>query len=306
MIGGRRRRRNGYLMILFAAALWGLVGILTQGALSEGVGALEIAFWRAALGGLFFAIHAVWVGKARLQSLGDGLKLGGFALIGVTAYFGAYLRAVEVGGISLAVVLLYTAPAFVVVMARIFLKEEVTKPKLLGVFLVILGVSLVAFGGNGQGVNMSLGALIWGLIAGVSYASYYVVGKRLMERYAPVTIYAFILPVGALGLLPFVEFGEKSLVAWVNVGLLAFLSTYLAYLIYFIGLKRVEASRAVLVASMEPVVAGILAALIFGERLGMWGLVGAALVVAASLTAVIFQPRKDRHRRGLAGKGYPQ
>jgi drug/metabolite transporter (DMT)-like permease len=63
------------------------------------------------------------------------------------------------------------------------------------------------------------------------------------------------------------------------------LSTYLAYLLYYAGLRRTEASRAVVIATIEPVVAAGLAALLFGERLGWWGLTGAALVVSASVLA---------------------
>lgn len=298
MIGGIRSRRNGYVLIFCAAALWALVGIFTQGALSEGVGALEIAFWRAFLSGAVFVVHAFFVGQLGLRSVGDGVKLTGFALIGVTAYFGSYLKAVEVGGISLAVVLLYTAPAFVAVLARIFLGEAITRPKILGVICVVAGVSLVAFGGSSEGVNVTGMSLTFGLIAGLSYVSYYIVGKRLLCNYTPVTIYAYILPVGALGLLPFVEFGEKTLLGWGYMALLAIFSTYLAYLIYFVGLKRVESSRAVLVASMEPVLAGCLAALFFGERLGVWGLVGAILVVMASMWAVVFRPRRRAELQG--------
>lgn len=278
----------GYLLIFLAALLWALIGVFTRGILDEGVGAMEIAFWRAVIGGAIFIVHALILRKLRLRKSRDAWGFLAFGLVGVTLFFAAYNLALEAGGISLAVVLLYTAPAFVVILARIFLKELITPLKLTALCLVIAGVSLVAFGGTGHGVNVTWISLSWGLAAGISYASYYVVGKGLLIYYHPVTIYALIMPVGALGLLPFVTFSAKSPQAWLLIALLSFFSTYLAYLVYYTGLKRVEASRAVLVASMEPVIAGGLAALFFGERLGVWGLIGASLVVMASLSAVFF------------------
>ena len=277
----------GYLLIFIAACLWALLGIFTAFLLDAQVQAMEIAFWRAVIAGAMFIAHAAWIGRLRIERRRD---LGGlviFALVGVTLFFGSLNLAIEAGGISLAVILLYTAPAFVVVLARIFLKEAITAQKVVALVLVTSGISLVALSGGGEGVTITTVSVGWGLAAGASYASYYIVGKRLMVRYEPATIYAVILPVGALGLLPFVEFRPKSAEAWALLVGLSVLSTYLAYLVYFTGLRRVEASRAVLVASMEPVIAGGLAAVIFGERLGLWGLVGAGLVVMASLSSLL-------------------
>ncbi len=93
------------------------------------------------------------------------------------------------------------------------------------------------------------------------------------------------MPLGALGLLPFVNFSPKTPAVWGLLGLLAILFTYAAYSLYYAGLKRVEASRAVRVASDEPVVAALLGALVFGERLGAWGLLGGAFILAAALAA---------------------
>ncbi len=140
-------------------------------------------------------------------------------------------------------------------------------------------------------MQVSAASLFWGVTAALSYSSYYVFGKWVLARYSPVTIYAVVLPFGALGLLPLVDFTAKSPQVWGLLVLLATLSTYAAYGLYYTGLRQVEASRAVLVAGVEPVVAALLAALIFGERLGVWGLTGGALVVGAALLASLPVPK---------------
>ncbi len=276
-----------YLFVLLAAVLWALIGVFTAGILATGVGAMEIAFWRALLGGALFIGHGVLAGHLRLHRRRDAGVFAVFGIVGVALFFSAYNLAIDAGGISLAVVLLYTAPAFVAVLARIFLDERLTGPKILAVVLVIAGVSLVMFGGDSEGITVTTASVGWGLAAGVGYASFYVVGKKLLERYHPVAVYAYILPVGALGILPFVEFAPKTPTAWGLLGLLIVLSTYLAYLVYYLGLRRAEASRAVLVASTEPVIAAALAAVFFGERFGLWGALGAVMVVLASVIGVV-------------------
>ncbi|MCW5819310.1 MAG: DMT family transporter, partial [Trueperaceae bacterium] len=86
---------------------------------------------------------------------------------------------------------------------------------------------------------------------------------------------------------------------WLLLVLMAALSTYLAYFVYYTGLKRVEASRAVLVATIEPVVAAVLAAWLFGERLGALGIVGGALIVGAAMLSAL--PRRVFGRRSPVG-----
>jgi drug/metabolite transporter, DME family len=215
--------------------------------------------------------------------------------VGVTLFYAALNLSIEAGGISLAFVLLYTAPAFVALLAWPLLGEPLGPRKLGLVALALAGVVLVAQAGGG-GVVVSAGSLGWGVTSGAAYASYYLFGKWVLHRYAPVTIFAWVLPLGAAGLLPFVDFAPKSPAVWGWLLVLGLLSTYLAYLAYYSGLRRVEASRAVLVATVEPVAAAGLAAVIFGERLGVVGWAGAALVLVAAAGAAL--PGGGRRRTG--------
>jgi drug/metabolite transporter, DME family len=278
----------GVLLVLAAALLWSLVGPFSQVALGAGVSPLEVAFWRAAIAGAAFVLHAVLAGHARLRPWPAGGRdlaaLAGFALIGVTLFYAALVLAIEAGGISLAFVLLYTAPAFVVLLAWPLLGEVPTPRKLLLVALALLGVALVTRS-DGVGVTVNPASLGWGLTAGASYASYYLFGKWVLRRYRPVTFFAWVRPIGALGLWPLVDFSPKDGAVWAWLVVLGLVSTYLAYLAYYTGLRRTEASRAVLVATVEPVAAALWAAALFGERLGWWGWTGAALVLAVAAAA---------------------
>ena len=279
-------RGRGYLLVACAAVLWALIGLFSRAILDRGVAPLEIAFWRATLAGAAFALHAALVGRLRLERGRDLVSLAAFALLGVTLFYAALVLAIETGGITLAFVLLYTAPAFVVLLAWPLLGGRLTRAKLALVALATLGVALVASGGSdAQGVQVSTVSLGWGLASGVAYASYYLFGKWVLARYAPVTVFAVVLPIGAVGLAPFVTFTPKDATVWLLLITLALVSTYLAYLVYYTGLRQVEASRAVLVATVEPVIAAALAAAVYGERLGVLGVVGATLILTAALLA---------------------
>ena len=285
---------RGLLLVLAAALLWSLLGVLSRSLLAVGVGALEIAFWRAVIAGGAFALHALLArrgGQASDVNPVTVLAVIAFALIGVTLFYAALALAIAAGGISLAFVLLYTAPVFVLVLGWPLLGERPSARQWGLVIVAVIGVALVALAsslGAGAGVVVGAAALAWGLTAGLSYASYYLLGKWLLRRLPPSTLFAWMLPLGALGLWPWVSFtAGKTAAMWGALLLLGLLCTYLAYWLYSLGLQRLPANRAVLVATVEPVAAALWAALLFDERLGAWGWLGALLVVGAAALAAL-------------------
>lgn len=280
----------GYAYIALAAVLWGLLGPVSKLAFQEGVAPLEVAFWRAVFGGVLFAVH-ISVTGAKHPERRHGLAVLFFGIIGIALFYSAYQFAVEQGGATLAAVLLYTAPAWVALMSVFLLSERITLLKLVAIGLTIVGVWQVALGGGT--LQLTVGAVVWGLVAGLCYASYYPFSRHYFRQYQPAAIYAFALPIGALGLLPLVDFSAKSPLAWVALAWVAFASTYLAYLAYGRALQQLEATRASIVATLEPVVAGVVAYLWWSERFGVRGYLGAALVLAGVVLTILAPARKE-------------
>lgn len=284
-----RESRLGYAYVLVAATLWGMIGPLALLAFQQGLEPLEVAFWRATLGALLFMIHVSVCGQWRVQRV-DLPAFFFFGLVCVGVFYGAFQKTVELGGASVAAVLLYTAPAWVALLARIFLGEALGRMKLLAVGMTLLGVLGVSLGPDGltalRDGLWSPAAVGYGLLSGLTYALYYIFGKRYLGRYSAATVMVVALPIGALALFPFVNFQEKTLLAWLALAALALISTYGAFLAYCAGLRRLEATRASVVATFEPVVAALVAFAWWGERLGYLGFLGSALIIFAVLLMV--------------------
>jgi len=280
---------KGYLFITAAAVLWGMIGPFARLAFSEGVLPMEVAFWRATLAWVFFGTHAAILREVRMQPR-DWPALLVFALTGVALFYGSYQLAVKSGGAALASVLLYTAPAWVVVLARIFFKEALTPAKLVALTLTLLGITGVSLGGSGDpgaGLAVSAGALIAGLTAGFSYSLYYIFGKHFSNRYSSPNLFFYMLPIGAVCLFPLVEFSHKTPTAWAVLFCIAFFSTYGAFYCYYIGLKHMEASQASITATLEPVVAAVVAYFWWGETFTLLGYIGSALILGAVTLMVL-------------------
>ncbi|ADV67827.1 DMT family transporter [Deinococcus maricopensis] len=277
----RQDALTGAALVLTAAVLWGLLGIFGKAIQASGLSAPEVAFWRATLGGGLFAAHALAT-RAAMPRGRDAWVTVAFGLLGVSVFYASGQLAVRYGGASLASVLLYTAPAFVALGAWALWRERPGAREAGAVAGTLAGIALISLGG-GQGVHASGAALGWGLLSGLTYSLYYLYGKVFFARYAPAALYALALPVGAVGLVPFVQFAPKSPGTWGLLVALAALSTYLAYTAYSAGLRRLPATQASVIASIEPVVAALLAAVVFAERLSAAAIVGAALVVGSAL-----------------------
>jgi DME family drug/metabolite transporter len=252
--------------------------------LQAGVAPLELSVWRASIAGALFAVHAIARRRVRVAPA-DLPALALFAAFGVSLFYLSYLQAVRNGGAALAAILLYTAPAWVAVASALWLHEPMTRHKLLALGLTLVGVACVALGADGGGAGIRVGpaALGWGLLSGLAYASYYLFGKRYFTRYEAATLFMYVLPLGALLLLPAVRFSAKNGATWGWIAYLGIVPTYVALQLYEAGLRRVEATRAVTVATLEPVVAAGLAYAVWGETLRPLGYVGAALVLAGVL-----------------------
>ncbi len=287
-----QRSYTGYLLVASAAALWATSGPIARVLYDQGVTPLEVSFWRTAAAAVLFILRLC------LTSSSAGTRMNVrhlpamavFGAFGIGTFMVSLAYAIETGGINLAVILLYTSPVFVAVGARLWYQEPLGGQKIVLIALTMLGVVLIATGG-GRGISVSAISLAWGFTAAFTYATYFLVGKWAIVRYSPLQFLAYVFPVAAVAILPFVRFGTYSFSIFVWLALLSVVTTYLPYLLYYRGLAGVQLSRAVVVATVEPVIAAVFAAVFFGELYSARALVGALFVLAAATRASLPERR---------------
>lgn len=272
--------RSPYALAVGAATLWALLGVWATELLQAGLAPVEIAFWRAAVGGGAFVIHvAVRRRPPDRRDLPPNVALG---LVGVALFYTALPAAIEAGGIAVAWVLLYTAPAFVIVAGWLLGRQRLDTASLSMVAVALVGVTLVA---GGSGAELSAAALGWGLVAGATYSLHYLVVGWARSPADVVGRYAVALPLGAVALLPFVTFAPRSSTDWLLIGAIGLLSTYLPFLAIGIAIDRAEPQRVALVATTEPVLAVLIGLIAYSDAVTAPQLVGGALVLAVAASA---------------------
>ena len=285
-----RRPVVGAALVLGAASLWATFGIFAKYLYQAGLEPLEVASTRAAVAFaavLIIAAARMFRGvRVPLRSLPFFAAYGvlGFALFGLL-----FLAGLEQTTVSIAVALLYTAPAFVVLMSAILWRERFGSVRAVSLLLVLTGVVLVtgAAGSVLRGTAaLPLPALLLGLGSGFGYALYTLFSKVAGERYGPVAslFWSFVFAAVSLGVLAspvsaFVRAPDQTLLL-IGLGIVP---TLLPYGLYITALRHLRASTAAMLASIEPVFAAGFAALLLGERMDWLQVAGMVLVVCAAV-----------------------
>ncbi len=292
----------GFLTVGAAASIWGTLGFFAKILYAEGVSFEALVAVRALVGWaamLLFLLLTGGVSSLRIARR-DFLFLVPLGLVGVGAFYLLYFFTVRESTVGTAAILLYSSPAFVVVLAWIFLKESLGFLRILALGLTFGGIFLVVGGYDLSTLEVSPLVLATGLLSGLTYGLYSIFGKPVARRLEPAVILSYALGIGAvllvLAALPTLY--TLAGLSWGSYALLLMLAvvhTALAFGLYTAGLRRLDAGQAAIVASIEPVVAGAAGAALLGEDLTPPKLAGAVLVLAG---AALAQVRLRKTSRG--------
>ena len=277
------------MFVLSAGTLWGLMGIFVRKLSTYGFSSLQIACLRILFGAaLFLVITGCYrreLLKIRLRDVGLFLGMGLLSLLLFTV---CYFTTINLASLSVAAILLYTSPIWVMLLSALCFREKITGRKLLCAAMAFGGCVLVS--GMGSAASLSPAVIVTGLLSAVGYGLYSIFGTFALRKYQPLTVttYAFLFgSLGAVVLCKPIEIISVIASAPNPGGLVlllavtAFVTAVLPYLLYTVGLNQMRASAAAIMASIEPVVATAAGALVFGEGLTLSAVAGIALVLGA-------------------------
>jgi len=198
-----------------------------------------------------------------------------------------YFTAITMMPLSTAAILLYTSPIWIMLMSVLFFREKLTGQKILALLLAFAGCVLVS-GISGEG--MSLKGLLIGLGAGFGYGLYSILGTVALRRYSPYTVTTWTFVFAAVGswlICRPADMLAKFAAAENLPGLILFciltalVTAVIPFLAYTLGLRTVEASRAGILATVEPMVATLFGVLVFAEPLTLLSGLGMLLILAS-------------------------
>ena len=277
------------VFVLSAGTLWGLMGIFVRKLGTFGFSPLQIACLRILFGAaLFLLITGCYrreLLKIKLRDVGLFLGMGLLSLLLFTV---CYFTTINLASLSVAAILLYTSPIWVMLLSALCFREKITGRKLLCAAMAFGGCVLVS--GMGSATSLSPMVIVTGLLSAVGYGLYSIFGTFALRKYQPLTVTTYAFLFGSLGAFVLCKPSEIIIIiaSAPNPGGLvlllavtAFVTAVLPYLLYTVGLSHMRASAAAIMASIEPVVATAAGALVFGEALTIPAFIGIALVLGA-------------------------
>ena len=267
------------------AVLFGLTGIL--GALIR-FDAVAITAGRAGFAATALLVLALAQRRPLLQGLGPrraGIVLGSGFLLAV--HWITFFMAVKVGGVAVATLGFASFPAFIALLDVVLFRERIGRAEGMMLSLVTLGLVLVtpSFDVGDQGTV----GLLWGLASGLSFAGLAICnrrGNRGMDAiqvafWQNLVVALLVLPLLGLGLA-----GGAAAIDWVSwfwLAVLGVLCTGLAHTLFVKSLEALDARSAGMIIALEPVYAIACAWWLFGEEPSGRMLVGASLIILATV-----------------------
>ena len=288
----RAESRHGLLLIMLAAITWGPVGVTTKTIYGlAATNPLSIGFFRLALSlPILFAV--CWITQKRQKfnvachDLALMLLIGTMTALYQVCYFGA----IERTGVAVAtLVTLCTAPVMVAVISVFATKQKPSAYVLLALVGALTGTAmLVGFQENVGGRSADTSGILLALGSAFGYSVVTLASRKLAGNCHPIQSIAISFSFGAVILFIFALAHGLVLnytpIGWSLLFYLGAIPTALAYVLFIAGMRSTTATVASISTLLEPLVATLLAWLIFGERFSPMGFVGVALLSGSLVT----------------------
>jgi drug/metabolite transporter (DMT)-like permease len=294
-----RNTRFGYALAASAAAMWALNGSLARFLLDDGVSAPHLSELRSAVSWVLLVAALAIFSRRRLRiAREDVRRMAWLGIAGLAAVHALYFFAIERLQIGVALVIQYLGPLLILVWLRVFHHRRL-RPSLWGaVGVSVVGCFLVVEAydaGDLDGVG-----LLAAFGAAITFATYLVASERLGHRYEAYTTLAwgfgfatlFWLVVRPPWTFPFHLFDSAENLAIGIVGV-AIVGTLIPFLLMLAALRHLPATRASVVATLEPVLAALIAWPVHDETLGPPQILGGLIVVGAVLWVQAHPPSPE-------------
>jgi drug/metabolite transporter (DMT)-like permease len=279
------------LAVAAIASSWGFVSFIVAGIALDGE---ALVFWRCLLAALTLPplllvlgrLEALVPRRRRLGILGLGLMLA--------VHWVLFFETIKRASVAVAILLVYTAPIFLAVLAPLLLHERRSRVGLAALAVCGPGIALIALAGN-EDASADAVAVATGLGAALTYALLIVWTKSVIVDVSPFTLAFWDYVVVAIVLTPLLFTGERVLPSageWPAVLVLGAFLTAVVGVLYVRTLRDVTAQAAGLLSYLEPVSAALLAWAILGQSLGWEVAVGGLAVVAGGALVVVAEGRE--------------
>ena len=280
-------KKQAFLCVVAACVCWGTAGLFVNWMAPFGFSSVQMTAMRVTVSFVCMLLFVLFKDRSLLKTTLTDLAL--FAVIGVglfgTAMF--YYMSMQATSVSTAVVLMYTAPAYITVVSALFFGERFSKLKLISVGCMLIGCCLVS--GIIGGFRSDTIGILMGVLSGLSYAAYNIVTKIALRRgNSPftTTLYGFFFAT----ILAWCICQPRDMISHIAASPSAtiplavaqgLVTCFIPYILYTIGMRTLPAGTASSLAILEPMAATIFSIVLLGEQPSILAVGGIVLILSA-------------------------
>ena len=273
------------LSVIAAGVLWGIISIFIKGMNAGNFTPLQILQLRTIIASAVMALYLFITDKKLLYfKLKDIWMFIGTGVISLTFFSLCYFQTIIESGASVAVILLYTSPIFVILFSLVLFRERITAVKLTALVMTFVGCILVSGLGRDSGGITAKGFVI-GLGSGLGYAFYSIFSRYALKKYHVLTIIFYTFLFSGISIIPFSGLSPASGLLEPRMLLygagIAVFCTVLPYLFYTYGMTRLETGKAAILVTVEPLVGTLVGCCLFGEPMTILKALGILMTFSA-------------------------
>ncbi len=282
-------KNNGTLMVIAGLILtnifWGASGVAVKIAQLQ-LGTFEIVALRfMAAMPLLIIVTVLWKGPEALKIDKKDLPyIAVLAFMGIPLEFLLQVTSLAYTTATCFTLIFSLSPFFIIFTSAVLIKEKITRHKAIGALIGFMGVTLIITNGSLAVPTNLLGDAI-AIMANIVWALYTVIGKPINEKYSALTVLNYTFIFGALELIPFyllspgLSPAEFTGSTWIAMGFLTIFCSLIAFLLYNHGTEKLPASIAGLFIYVQPLSGVALAAIVLGEHITVYTIIGTFLII---------------------------
>ncbi len=281
------KKKISFAFIIFAGVCWGTSPIFVHYLAPYGFTSLQMTAVRGSVSFVCMLLYTCVVDRSLFKTKFKDLIL--YAIIGASLFGTAfcYYSAMQMTSASTAVVLMYTAPIYVMLYSVLFMREKFSNSKLISLILMLVGCCFVS--GIITGLKFNAIGILIGVLTSWIYAAYNILTKISMQKKCEpvtVTLYSFMFmslisvsvcdPVGLIG-----NVGKApipTLPLCLGLGIITFV---MPYFLFTWSMKHLPAGIASALSVVEPMAATVFSAVLFMEIPDIVSIVGILMILVS-------------------------
>ena len=280
-------KKSALLYLIIASILWGTSGIFVHFLAPYGFSAVQMTAMRGVVSSVAFVVYALLRDRSLFKTTFKEFVTFAFSGIFIFGTASCYYASMQASSVSTAVVLMYTAPIFVMAFSVAFFGEKMNWLKGISVALMLIGCALVS--GVIGGMTFNPVGILLGLASGILYSAYNIFAKiEMMHHSNPIsaTLYCFVV----MGIVSFAASNPAELFALtakapgaiIPLGIgIGICTSVLPYFLYTLSLRDLPVGTASTLGIIEPMAATVFSVAFLGERLSIPSVCGILLILGA-------------------------